>query len=179
MRDFFGENAEKVQDAGQGCGVCPKRLNDVCEHILPLRHLDCQVGQANAELQPNGLGPGMEGSEVPHDGCSEFWELRAWHLVQVVDDLDMSDVEYCLGSKSFTLPLSVVAANSLAAASTEFDSSIAIVCVHASCCDSCQYRMPAHARNLPTYRFLELLEVQMCLLLIRAICPRLHHIMRC
>lgn len=79
---------------------------------------------------------------------------------------------------SHTLPLRVVAANSLAAASAELDSSIAIVVVHASCYSFGQYRKLASGSNLSTYRLLELLQELMCLLLLCATCPRLHHIVR-
>jgi hypothetical protein len=48
MRDFFREDAEKVQDTGQRCWVCSKSIDDVCENLLPLRHLYCQIRKTHA-----------------------------------------------------------------------------------------------------------------------------------
>lgn len=70
-----------------------------------------------------------------------------------------------------TFPFSVVAAKSLAAASTELESSIANVVVHASCYDP--VRQPClpiqHLRPRPTYRLLKLLQELMCLLFLCAV----------
>lgn len=75
----------------------------------------------------------MKYCQVSHDGCSEFWKLCAGHLVEVIYNLVPGQRRSILQLIKRTLPLSVVAANSFAAASAEFDSSMAIVVVHASC----------------------------------------------
>lgn len=81
------------------------------------------------------------------------------------------------GHTPLTLPLSVVAANSLAAASTELDSSMASVAVQASSCVSSQPHVPGRRRT-PTYRLLELLQKLMCLLLLCAIRRGRHSVVR-
>jgi hypothetical protein len=74
--------------------------------------------------------------------------------------------------------LSVVAANSFAAGSTVFDSSIAIVAVHASSYTiHVSPAFPGFA-ILP-YRFLELLQEVVCLLFRCSIRPRLHRVVGC
>lgn len=40
MRDFLGENAEKVQDARQRRWICPEGVDNVLQDILPFCHLD-------------------------------------------------------------------------------------------------------------------------------------------
>lgn len=182
MRDFFREDVEKVQDAGQGGRVCSERVDHVLEDVFPLGHLDGQVRQTDAEHGSDGLGPGMEGRQVSHDGCAQLGKLCAGHLVEVVDNLALLGEACGLGGKgqTRTLPLSVVAAKSLAAASTELDSIMASVVVQASC-----YRpvpsapcpvssVPTCAPTPPTYRLLKLLEKLMGLLFLRAGCPRRH-----
>jgi hypothetical protein len=78
-----------------------------------------------------------------------------------------------------TLPFSVVAAKSLAAGSAGCDSIMASVVVHASCYGilSAQF---ASLTLVPTstYRLLELLQELMCLLFLRSVSSRLHHIVR-
>tara|TARA_R110002003_G_scaffold193_10_gene14999 strand:+ start:12011 stop:12325 length:315 start_codon:yes stop_codon:yes gene_type:complete len=82
-----------------------------------------------------------------------------------------------MAGKYLTLPFSVVAANSLAAASAGGDSRMASVVVHASC-----YAAPSalttNASTAPTYRLLELLQELMCLLFLRPVPRRLHHVVR-
>lgn len=82
----------------------------------------------------------MEDGEVPHDRGSQLWELFAGYLVEVVYDLALSGTNHFHVLNERTLPFSVVAAKSFAAASTELDSSIANVVVHASCYDP--FRQP-------------------------------------
>ena len=91
MHDFFGENAEKVQDAGQCCWICAESIDDIFEDILPLGHLYCQVRQTHAQLQPYGLRSGMEQGQIPHNGCSELRQLCAGHLVEVIYNLALLD----------------------------------------------------------------------------------------
>jgi hypothetical protein len=81
MRDFFGEDAEKVQDTWQCCWVCSKSVDHISEDIFPLRHLYCQIRQTNTQLQPDGLGPGVESRQVPHYGGSKLRELCPRDLV--------------------------------------------------------------------------------------------------
>jgi hypothetical protein len=141
MHDFFGEDAKEIQDAGQCGRVAAEGSNNVCENVLPFRHLDGQVCQADTECQADGLGPCMERCQVAHNGGAKLGQLLAGHLVQVVYNLDGLEGSGAAdsGQQRRTLPLSVVAANSLAAASTELDSSMARVAVHASCCGApCQ-----------------------------------------
>ena len=178
MRDFLGENAEKVQDARQRCWICAESADDIFEDVLPFCHLNCQIGQTNAQLQSNRFRARMKRRQIPHNRGAEVWELCAGHLVEVVYDLPLLE-----GTSSWmrrpTLPLSVVAANSLAAASAEFDSSIASVVVHASCYP---FRQPACSHVSlchSTYRLLELFQEKVCLLLLRAVRSRLHSIVRC
>lgn len=75
-----------------------------------------------------------------------------------------------------TFPLSVVAANSLAAASAAGDSIMASVVTHASC-----YGVLSAQRASPlptlTYRLLELFQELVCLLFLCPVPCRLHHIM--
>jgi len=92
----------------------------------------------------------MEGGEVAYDGGTEFGQLWARHLVEVIDNLAGSaKAPMCLekvrerergemgeNEEGLTLPLSVVAAKSLAAASAAVDSSMAKVVVQASCYSS-------------------------------------------
>ena len=77
-----------------------------------------------------------------------------------------------------TLPFSVVAANSFAAASAACDSRIASVVVHASCCDI-PSALPTTILPTRTYRLLELLEELVCLLFLCPVSCRLHHIVCC
>jgi hypothetical protein len=90
MHDFLGEDAEKVQDTGQCCWVCAEGVDDIFEDILPLRHLDSQVRQTYAQLQPDGLRSGMEQGQIAHDRCPELWKVCAGHLVEVIYDLALS-----------------------------------------------------------------------------------------
>ena len=91
MHDFFGEYAEKVQNAGQRCWICAESVDDIFEDVLPLGHLYRQVRQTHAQLQPGGLRSCMEQGQVPHDGCPELRQLCAGHLVEVIYDLALLD----------------------------------------------------------------------------------------
>lgn len=82
----------------------------------------------------------MEDGQVLHDGSTQLWQLLTGYLVKVVYDLAGLGREHTATRDQRTLPLRVVAAKSFAAASTELDSSIARVVVHASCCDP--FRQP-------------------------------------
>lgn len=77
-----------------------------------------------------------------------------------------------------TLPFNVVAAKSFAAASAACDSRIASVVVHASCCDTPSAQL-TKSPPTRTYRLLEVLEELVCLLFLRPISRRLHHIVCC
>ena len=74
-----------------------------------------------------------------------------------------------------TLPLSVVAANSLAAASAAGDSIMASVVTHASCYGVLSAQCASSVPTL-TYRLLELLQELVCLLFLCPVPCRLHHI---
>jgi hypothetical protein len=87
MRDFLGQDSEEVEDTGKCRWICSESVDHVWEDILPLCHLYRQVCQTHAQLQPDGLRPGMECCEIPHYGCSQVWELCARHLVEVIHDL--------------------------------------------------------------------------------------------
>jgi hypothetical protein len=89
----------------------------------------------------------MEDGQVPHDRGSEFWQLFAGYLVEVVYDLAGLGRKHNDKQNEPTLPFNVVAANSFAAASTELDSSIANVVVHASCYDP--FRQPCLPTSSP------------------------------
>ena len=89
----------------------------------------------------------MKDGKVPHDRGSQLWQLFAGYLVEVVYDLTVSGRKYLHMLGEHTLPFSVVAAKSFAAASTELDSSIANVVVHASCYDP--FRQPCLPISLP------------------------------
>ena len=141
MRDFFWEDAEEIQDTGKCGWVGTQGADNVCEDILPFCHLYRQVGQTHTQRQSDGLWPSMEDGQVLHDGGTQLWQLLAGYLVKVVYNLaGLGRKHGHAPGDQRTLPLRVVAAKSFAAASTELDSSIARVVVHASCCDP--FRQP-------------------------------------
>jgi len=77
MNDFFWEDAEEVQDARQRRRICAQGGNNERKHVLPLGHLDSQVRQAHAELQPDGLRTCMKGRQISHDGLAQVGERLA------------------------------------------------------------------------------------------------------
>lgn len=53
---FFGEHFEKVQDAGMALDRIAERHDDRIQDILPALHMNGEDGQADAQLNPDGLG---------------------------------------------------------------------------------------------------------------------------
>ena len=104
MHDFLGEDAKEIQDAGQCGRVAAEGSDNVCENVLPFRHLDGQVCQTDTECQTDGLGPCMERRQIAHDRGAKLGQLLAGHLVQVVYNLDGSEESGAAGSRDAPCP---------------------------------------------------------------------------
>ena len=48
LSNFFWEDMEELEDAGNAIGIVAQGGDDELEHILPLEHLDGEVGQTDA-----------------------------------------------------------------------------------------------------------------------------------
>lgn len=55
FRDFFRKNLEELEDARYACWFCAERRHDHGEDIVPIRHADGQLRQADVELCPYQL----------------------------------------------------------------------------------------------------------------------------
>lgn len=141
--DLLGEHSQEVQYTGMALDVISKARDHGGQDILPRLHLDGQDGQADAELDPDGLGARRELLEENQNLAAEGGEVAGRDLCrEIVRDLPRMSVPLPRprfpgvegwGRVCCTFPLSVVAANICATASVD-DCRIVIVADHASFC---------------------------------------------
>jgi hypothetical protein len=90
FRDFFRKNLEEFQDTRETCWVCPKRVRNCGQDVMPIRHANRQLRQANIELRPYDFLALAELLEENQYLITQLQSCFGRNLTEVVDNLEVN-----------------------------------------------------------------------------------------